>query len=49
MRWNEREVNEDKPQKDKERDVPLSKAGKDNYEQVLSSKNRPWLGGNYNA
>ena len=49
MRWNEREI-EDKGEKEpKEREVPLSKPGDDNYEQVIGSKKRPWLGGNYNA
>ena len=49
MRWNEREINEDKPQKDNEREIPLSKPGGDNWEQVATSKKRPLLGGNYNA
>ena len=49
MRWNEKEINEDKPLKDNEREIPLSKPGEDNWEQVVSSKKRPLLGGNYNA
>ena len=49
MRWNEREI-EDKGEKEpKEREVPLSKPGEDNWEQIANAKKRPLLGGNYNA
>ena len=49
MRWNESELDKNKEKEPKEREVPLSKPGEDNYEQVIGSKKRPWLGGNYNA
>ena len=49
MRWNEKEIKEDKPLKDNEREIPLSKPGEDNWEQVMNAKKRPLLGGNYNA
>ena len=49
MRWNESEISKDDTSKPKEREIPLSKPGEDNLEQVISSKKRPWLGGNPNA
>ena len=50
MRWNESEKAEDKPLKSKkkegEREIPLSKPGETDYEQLSATKNRPLLGGN---
>ena len=49
MRYNE-QVNTNRPEKEpKKREVPLSTPGKTTSEQLISSKNRPFLGGNYNG
>ena len=51
MRWNETQLPEEKPkkEKDKEREIPLSKPGETSLESLQSTKKRPFLGGNYNG
>ena len=49
MRWNENEIQPKKEDKKKEKPRELKKPGEYSMEELGSAKNRPFLGGNYNA
>ena len=53
MRWNEEQIQPEKDNKDdkkkKEKPRELKKPGEYSMEELGSAKNRPFLGGNYNA
>ena len=50
MRWNEREIQPEKDEKDKkEKPKEKPKPGQYTMEELSNTKNRPFLGGNYNA
>ena len=48
MRWNEEQVS-NPPKKEKEEPRELPKAGNYTVDDVIETKKRPFLGGNYNA
>ena len=50
MRWNERELESEKDEKDeKKKPREMKKPGQYDMEDLAGTKNRPFLGGNYNA
>jgi len=50
MRWNERELESEKDEKDeKKKPREMKKPGEYSMEELSGTKNRPFLGGNYNA
>ena len=50
MRWNEKVIQPEKDEKEKkEKPRELKKPGQYDMEDLAGTKNRPFLGGNYNA